>query len=98
MAPIWLDKNIPSKFVIFRVNDPAALDFDSASNFNNITEILKNSEIIESFDLTRKSELGTYIRNHVQSESFPRTPINVNFDKNERTTFNGIDMKKRWLY
>ena len=37
MAPIWLDKNIPSKFVIFRVNDPSALDFDAVSNLENMT-------------------------------------------------------------
>ena len=95
MAPIWLDKNIPQKFVIFRVKDPVGtLDFDTRSNYDNLKEILKNSEVVKSFDLTRESELGTYIRNHVQSESFPKNPITVNFDKNERTTFNGIDIKK----
>ena len=95
MAPIWLDKNIPQKFVIFRVKDPVGtLDFDTRSNFANMKEILNNSEIVKTFDLTRDSELGTYIRNHVQSESFPKNPITVNFDENERTSFNGIDIKK----
>lgn len=94
MAPIWLDKNIPSKFVIFKVTDPSALDFDTNSNYDNMSAILQNSEIIETFDLTRKSELGTYIRNHVQSELFPKNPITANFDKNEKTSFNGIDIKK----
>ena len=92
MAPIWLDKKIPSKFLIFRVDDPSALDFDSVSNFNNMSTILNNSEIIETFDLTRDSDIGNYIRNHVQSESFPKTPLTINFDKNERSTFNGIDL------
>ena len=95
LAPIWLDKNIPNKFVIFRVKDPVGtLDFDTRSNLDNIKEILKNSEVIKTFDLTRKSELGTYIRNHVQSESFPKTPITMNFDKNQRSSFNGIDLDK----
>ena len=95
LAPIWLDKNIPNKFVIFRVKDPVGtLDFDTRSNLDNIKEILKNSEIVKTFDLTRKSELGTYIRNHVQSESFPKTPITMNFDKNQRSSFNGIDLDK----
>ena len=94
MAPIWLDKNIPSKFVIFRVNDPSALDFDAVSNLENMTTILNNSEIIKTFDLTRDSELGTYIRNHVQSESFPKNPLTINFDRNERSSFNGIDLSK----
>ena len=95
LAPIWLDKNIPSNFVIFRVSDPAAvLDFDTHSNFSNINEVLKNSELIKTFDLTRNSNIGTYIRNHVQSELFPSNPINVNFSENERTNFNGIDLKQ----
>ena len=93
LAPIWLDKNIPSNFVIFRVSDPASvLDFDTQSNFSNINEILKNSELIKTFDLTRESNIGTYIRNHIQSELFPDTPINVNFAEGERTNFNGIDL------
>ena len=94
MAPIWLDKNVPSNFIIFRVSDPAILDFDTQSNFDNLSELLENSEIIKTFDLTRGSELGTYIRNHVQSESFPKNPITVNFAENEKTSFNGINMKE----
>ena len=94
-APIWLDKNIPRKFVIFRVKDPVGtLDFDTRNTFDNIQEILTHSEIVKSFDLTRNSDLGTYIRNHVQSESFPKNPIGMNFDRTQRSTFNGIDMKK----
>jgi len=94
MAPIWLDKTIPNKFVIFRVKDPiGTLDFDVQSNLDNIKEILKNSEIVKTFDLSRDSELGTYIRNHIQSESFPKTPITMNFDKLQRSSFNGIDLE-----
>ena len=95
LAPIWLDKNIPSKFVIFRVKDPVGtLDFDTRSNLDNIKEVLKNSEIIKTYDLSRKSALGTYLRNHIQSESFPKTPITMNFDKTQRSSFNGIDLDK----
>ena len=95
LAPIWLDKNIPNKFVVFRVKDPVGtLDFDTRSNLDNIKEVLKNSEIVTSFDLSRDSELGTYLRNHIQSESFPKTPITMNFDKTQRSSFNGIDLAK----
>ena len=95
MAPIWLDKDIPNKFVIFRVSNPVGeLDFDENSNLGNIRDILKHSEIVETFDLTSKSKLGKYIRNHVNSESFPKTPIEFNFDKNEKSNFRGIDLDK----
>ena len=95
LAPIWLDKDIPKKFVVFRVNDPVGeMDFDTRSNFDNIQEILKNSEIIKTFDLTTDSSIGKYIRNHVNSESFPQAPIQFNFEKREKSSFNGIDLGK----
>ena len=94
-APIWLDKNIPRKFVIFRVSDPtSSVDFDNRNMFNNMQDLLKNSEIIKTFDLTKDSTLGSYIRNHVEDEGFSKTPITFNFDENEKSTFNGIDLKK----
>jgi hypothetical protein len=94
MAPIWIDKDIPKRFVIFRVNDPVGeLDFDNNDTYGNIKNILLNSEIVETFDLTSKSALGKYIRKHVNSESFPNTPIEFNFDKNGKSNFRGIDLK-----
>lgn len=95
LAPIWLDKDIPKKFVIFRVNDPVGeMDFDTRTNFDNIQDILKNSEIIKTFDLTTDSAIGKYIRNHVNSESFPQSPVQFNFEKREKSSFNGIDLGK----
>ena len=95
LAPIWLDKDIPNKFIIFRVNDPVGeMDFDTRTNFDNLQAILKNSEIIKSFDLTTDSSLGKYIRKHVNSESFPKSPVQFNFEKREKSSFNGIDLGK----
>ena len=95
LAPIWLDKDIPKKFIIFRVNDPVGeMDFDTRGNFDNIQDVLKNSEIIKSFDLTTDSAIGKYIRNHVNSESFPKSPVQFNFEKREKSSFNGIDLGK----
>ena len=85
LAPIWLDKDVPKKFVIFRVNDPVGeMDFDNRGNLDNIQDILKNSEIVKTFDLTTDSSLGQYIRGHVNSESFPTTPVQFNFEKREK--------------
>ena len=95
LAPIWLDKDIPKKFVVFRVSNPVgSLDFDERGNFDNIQEILRNSEIVETFDLTDNSALGSYIRKHVDSESFPKTPVQFNFARGEKSSFRGIDLKK----
>jgi hypothetical protein len=96
-APIWLDTHIPRNFVIYRINDPVgSLQFkdNAADNLSRIKSLLKNSEIIKSFDLTRNSNIGTYLRNHVQDETFPSAPITVNFEKSEKSNFNGIDLIK----
>ena len=95
LAPIWLDKDIPKRFVVFRVNDPVGdIDFDNRTNYQNIQDILKDAEIVKTFDLTEDSSLGKYIRNHVNSESFPETPIQFNFAKEEKSNFRGIDLAK----
>lgn len=95
LAPIWLDKDIPKRFVVFRVNDPVGdIDFDTRTNYQNIQDILKDAEIVKTFDLTEDSSLGKYIRNHVNSESFPETPIQFNFAKEEKSNFRGIDLAK----
>ena len=95
LAPIWLDKDVPKKFVVFRVNDPVGeLDFDDRTNLENIQDILKHSEIVKTFDLTSESSLGKYIRNHVNAEAFPKSPIQFNFAKGEKSNFRGIDLVK----
>ena len=93
LAPIWLDKDVPKRFVVFRVNDPVGeLDFDTRGTFDNIQDILKNSKIIKTFDLTSDSALGQYIRGHVNAESFPKSPVQFNFERREKSNFNGIDL------
>ena len=94
-APIWADNNMPNNFVIFKVKDPSLLDstHTNSSNADRISSMLKNAEIIKSFDLSKDSDLGKYIRSHVQQETFPKAPLTVSFNKNENTNYNGIDLK-----
>lgn len=96
-APIWIDTNVPKKFVIFRTTSPSgSIDFedDASGKLGMINEIIKNSEIIKTFDLTSNSNIGKYIRNHVQQETFPKSPLTFSFEKGEQSFFNGIDVKK----
>lgn len=94
-APIWLEKNIPSNFVIYRVED-----VDYSKQFDNnvvdqnkrILELLKNATIVKTFDLTKNSKLGKYLSNHVNDAKFPSGAITQNFDVREATIFNGIDV------
>jgi hypothetical protein len=92
-APIWADSNMPSNFVIFKVNDPLNVNANTEdTNVDAIQDILKNAEIVKTFDLSRSSNIGKYIRNHTQQETFPKSPITVSFGKNETTNYNGIDL------
>ena len=75
-APMWADNNMPNNFIIFKVKDPSGVDatHTGSSNSDRIGTMLKNAEIIKSFDLSKKSSLGKYIRSHVQQETFPKSP------------------------
>ena len=55
-APIWADNNMPNNFVIFKVKDPSLLDstHTNSSNAERISSMLKNAEIIKSFDLSKE--------------------------------------------
>lgn len=95
LAPIWLDKKVPSKFLIFRIKDPLDLKHSEYSNNQErIKEMLSESTLIKTIDLSDDSNIGTYIRNHVNSEDFPKSSLTVSFDKDEQTLYNGIDLEK----
>jgi hypothetical protein len=96
-APIYLDLNVPKKFVIFRVNDPKyrfEYDNSASDNFNRIQSMLRSSEIVKVFDLSKFSNIGKYLRSYVQDQSFPKSAITFSFEENEKSTFNGIDLIK----
>lgn len=93
-APIWLEKKIPSYFVIYRVEGvdyPEQLDNTVISQNSRILELLKNATIVKTFDLTNTSKLGKYLSNHVNDAKFPTGAITQNFDIKQPTIFNGID-------
>ena len=91
-APIWLDKNIPKKFLIYRVLDP--VDPVSLNSVDRINNILSKSTLIKTVDLSIKSKVGKYLRNYVADENFPKSPITVSFNKDEKVFYNGVDLEK----
>lgn len=96
-APIWLDRRIPKKFVIYRVND---VDYsqkyseDILGQNDRILELLENATIIKSFDLSNKSNLGQYLHSHVYDKGAPNSAIEFNFSDSGAITYNGIDTTK----
>lgn len=95
LAPIWLDKNVPKKFLIYRANKPIDNDIESVSTKSDkINILLAGSSLIKSFDLTKESDIGKYIRKHVESKEFPNSPITYSFNKGDQSFYNGIDLIK----
>lgn len=96
-APIYVDLNMPKKFVIYRIKDPKPnidLEDTAVGNAQRIRKLIDNSTIVKVFDLTKKSNIGKYLRNYVKDQAFPNAPITFSFEDNEKTTFNGIDLIK----
>ena len=95
LAPIWLDKNIPSKFLIYRISRPLDSGItDSSTSLERINGMLKNSTLIKTIDLSENSNIGKYIRKHVEHPEFPSSPIDASFNKEDQTFYNGIDLIK----
>ena len=94
-APIWLEKQIPSKFVIYRIEDvDYKTDYteDTTGQNSRILELLKNATIIKTFDLGKSSKIGEYLNTHVNDKRFPNSLLSVNFKEGSQSTFNGIDI------
>lgn len=95
LAPIWMEREIPSKFVIYRINNTDysnEYEDTSTGQNNRIAELLREATIIKHFDLTKESKLGLYLHNHVFNKELPTSLIDANFSAGGLTTFNGIDV------
>lgn len=96
LAPIWLDRKIPERFVIYRVKEVDYLTNyeDNVEGQNSrILDLLKDATIVKTFDLTQQSKLGKYLHKHVFSKSLPSAAIDFNFDFSGPVEYNGIDIK-----
>lgn len=101
LAPIWLNEQIPKYFVIFRIDDPAAVNNLNADNPNDneidaqtskefTKNVLENCTAIKTFDLSEESKLGSYIRRYRSQKDFPAAPLRVSWRKDEPIQWNGI--------
>jgi len=102
--------SIPDYFLIFKMDDPVTFNslpysttnLDTNPLLNTLVEdpsnffdnVLKKARIIKKFDLTDKTEIGKYIRNHVNDPSFPESPFYSSLNKGENSYWNGISYRK----
>lgn len=102
LSPIWLNSQIPNNFVIFRIDNPAAVNNINESLQNNnyldaqtsgefTKNVLENCTAIKTFDLSSNSLLGSYLRNYRNQENFPKSPLNISWRKDEPIQWAGIN-------
>ena len=53
--------------------------------------MLKNASIVKTFDLTRNSKVGKYIRNHNEDPKMPKSALTFDFTEGEPCVYHGID-------
>lgn len=91
-APLYIKKNnLPSNFIIFRVD---GLGIDSITKENFKENIINNLKVVKVYDLTLNSKLGQWInKNFTENNKFPDTPLEIYFEKNKFSKWNGINLK-----
>lgn len=95
LAPIWLDRKVPGKFIVYRVN---SVDYENEysetveGQNSRILELLNKATIIKTFDLSKTSKVGKYLHEHVFDKSITVSPISFNFGENAAVGFRGIDL------
>ena len=105
LAPIWLNEQIPNNFVVFRIDNPAAVNNinETLQNTNYLSaqtsvdftkNVLENCTAIKTFDLSENSLLGSYLRNYRSQEAFPNSPLTITWRPDEAIQWNGINYKK----
>ena len=105
LAPIWLNESIPNYFVVFRLDDPVAINNLKSTSQDHGEElaqtpiafsknVLENCTAIKTFDLTASSKLGAYLRNYRNQKDFPAAPLSATWRKDDPIQWNGISYAK----
>lgn len=97
MAPLWINKTLPEYFVVYRIEEPVseiAMQDNQVDINNRIMDMLANATIVKTFDLRIGSNIGDYLNTFANDPSRPVAPLTVSFETDEKTTWNGIDLRK----
>lgn len=96
-APIYLKDDIPNYFVIFRIpgplNNPQVSESnDVVDNKSYFTNMLREMEVVKTFDLSQESVLGKYIKSIFDDAKNNSSYIDVRFSKDNFTYWNGYSV------
>ena len=95
-APIYLKQDIPDYFVIFKVDDPLNKPIDQITldypydRVQYIKDMFNKSSLIKTFKIGPGTKVGDYIRKYVEDERYPTSSLEVSFDQDSLTNWNGI--------
>jgi hypothetical protein len=97
MAPLWIDQKLPGYFVIYRIEEPVSevnLTDDLPGINNRIMKMLSNATLVKAFDMRKGSKIGDYLNTFANDSKRPIAPLTVSFEKDQKTSWNGIDLRK----
>ena len=97
-APIYLKKDVPDYFIIFKIKDPANFPLDEVkqkyeageSKTDYLIDLFNKASIIKTFDLRAETVPGKYLRDYLNSSNFPASPLSVSYGEDDFTKWNGI--------
>lgn len=97
-APLYLKKDTPSYFIVFKISGPANSSLDLIKEQYEagldrslyLKELFSKASIIKTFSLGPETTVGKYIQKYTSDPNFPISPLSVNFKEGEFTTWNGI--------
>ncbi len=98
-APIYLDKVLPKKFVIFKI--PGASNYTAGQGKSNsstlttqefATDLFTNAKIVKIFDLSESSKIGTYLTNISKNPMFTDNPLYVNYKSGGYSIYRGASI------
>lgn len=100
LAPLYIRKdNIPTGFVILRVDEPSGYNLNSNNDFElnsltstNFNEIITNWKCVKYFDMTYQSNLGEWLyNNYINNDRYPKTAFEYHPEKSEFSHWFGMD-------
>lgn len=95
-APLYIKKDLPDYFIVMKIDDPINYKIDASKDkypFDKedyLVDMFKKASTIKTFDLSEGSKVGAYLRKYISDINFPVSPLNVNFENDSYTDFNGI--------
>lgn len=89
-APLYISGDLPSNFIIFRVDGPGNINLNK-DNF--LTEIAANLKVVKSYDLTRGSIFGEWLyKNYINNDHIISNSLNIDFRDGYFSNISGIDV------